>query len=493
MRNYPRQSVAFPANACELPMRSRRPWARVWPAILAFLAAGAIAQDDLPSAVAQPLAAAGIPAASVALHVQALDAAQPRLAHNAETAFNPASVMKLLTTYAALESLGPAYTWRTTALARGEVAGGTLAGDLHLKGSGDPQFVLEQLWLLLRQLRAKGVSRIGGDVVVDRSRFAPAPHDPGAFDGEPLAPYNTGADALLLNYNTLRISLLTDGKRVAALPELLPQGLDLLNFLQPAAGACGDWKDAVLPRLTFGGKRLALFGAYPADCGERVFNVALPDQRRYFEGVFRTLWRELGGRFDGKLRDGPVPAEARPLAQVESPPLAEIIREINKFSNNVMARQLLLTLAAERVGEPATESGGGAAIRAWLAQKGQDFPELVIENGSGLSRSERISAAHLGQLLQMAWRGPLMPEFIASLPVAGVDGTMKRRLAGRPASGHAHLKSGSLAGVRTLAGYVLDQSGRHWALVLLVNDPRAAAARDAQDALVDWLYRGAPD
>jgi D-alanyl-D-alanine carboxypeptidase/D-alanyl-D-alanine-endopeptidase (penicillin-binding protein 4) len=206
--------------------------------------------------------------------------------------------------------------------------------------------------------------------------------------------------------------------------------------------------------------------------------------------VFRQLWQELGGSFDGTVRDAPVPAGALPLAAVESPTLAEAVRDTNKFSNNVMARQLLLTLGAERGTTPADEAQGAAAIRDWLKRKRLDFPELVIENGAGLSRIERISAEHLGQLLLEAWRSPVMPELIASLPVAGVDGTMKRRLNGQPAAGRAHIKSGSLDGVKTMAGYVLDRSGKRWVVVFLVNHPQAVAVREAQDALLEWIYGG---
>jgi D-alanyl-D-alanine carboxypeptidase/D-alanyl-D-alanine-endopeptidase (penicillin-binding protein 4) len=202
------------------------------------------------------------------------------------------------------------------------------------------------------------------------------------------------------------------------------------------------------------------------------------------------LWQELGGSFEGRVRDGPLPDGAVPLAAIESPTLAEAVRDTNKYSNNVMARQILLTLGAERGAVPAGEAQGAAAIRAWLDGKGLRFPELVIENGAGLSRSERISAEHLGRLLLAAWRSPVMPEFMASLPVAGVDGTMKRRLDGQAAAGHAHVKSGSLDGVRTMAGYVLDKDGRRWVLVFLVNHPQAGATRAAQDALLEWVYGG---
>jgi D-alanyl-D-alanine carboxypeptidase/D-alanyl-D-alanine-endopeptidase (penicillin-binding protein 4) len=166
------------------------------------------------------------------------------------------------------------------------------------------------------------------------------------------------------------------------------------------------------------------------------------------------------------------------------------VRDINKFSNNVMARQLFLTLGMEAGKRPAAAEDADAAIRAWLDARGIALPELVLENGSGLSRRERISAEGLGRLLQAAWKSAVMPELLASLPVAATDGTMKRRLKQNGVAGQAHIKTGSLEGVRSIAGWVLDKSGRRWIVVFFVNHANAAAAQPAQDALLEWVHAG---
>jgi len=158
-----------------------------------------------------------------------------------------------------------------------------------------------------------------------------------------------------------------------------------------------------------------------------------------------------------------------------------------------MARQLYLTLGAEGAGEPATLEKADRVIRDWLATKGLSFPEMVLENGSGLSRVERISAQHLGQLLLASFRSPVMPEFIASLPLAAMDGTMKKRLADADVAGQAHIKTGSLTGVRSIAGFMLDAQGRRWVVVSIVNHSNAASAQGAQDALLSWLYQRGAD
>ena len=350
------------------------------------------------------------------------------------------------------------------------------------------------MWLLIKQLRAAGLRHIGGDLVLDRGLFAPAPHDPGVFDGEPLGPYNVGADALLAGFNSIAIRLVAARGKVESTAALLPDRVEVANLLKPAEGPCGDWKDAVrvdMFRHAGGPARLVITGSLAGECGERVLQVALPDHDLYFEGMFRRLWREAGGTIAGAVREGTTPAGARLLASVNSPPLAQLLRDMNKSSNNAMARQVLLTLGAERGARPAREEDGASAVREMLQQDGLDFPELVIENGSGLSRRERISAGSLARLLAAAWAGPLMPELVGSLAIAGVDGTARSRLAGTEIAGRAHLKTGSLRGVRGLAGYVLDRAGRRRIVVFIANHPDAAATRPAQDALLRWVHEGA--
>ena len=493
-------------------------------------AALAAPATPLPAPVARALAAARIPESAVAVVVHRLDApaSAARLAHNAQTPFNPASVMKLVTTYGALEILGPAATWETGAWALGPPdADGRLRGDLYLQGSGDPKFTLEQFTALLRQLRVRGVRQIDGDLRLDRSAFVLPPFDPGAFDGKALRAYNVGPDALLVDFHALRFSLKPEAGGVRLWPETPSAGLVVDAHLVPAAGPCEGWRDRLDIRLSPG--RLEIAGPYPLACGEKTLYLAPLSADAHIEGLFRALWQELGGRFNGRVRDGVTPPEAICLARQSSPPLAEILRDINKWSNNVMARQLFLALGAAPLaggnGENAAGAGKGektpsgqkagnvergkrmarfseapdgedsaararARLRRGLADLGLDFPELVLENGAGLSRQERISAASLDRLLLAAWQSPFMPEFVASLPIAGIDGTLEKRLTDADLVGRAHLKTGTLDGVKAAAGYVFDRQGRRYALTFLINHPQAAAGQAAIDALVAGLIRG---
>ncbi|HLF39742.1 MAG TPA: D-alanyl-D-alanine carboxypeptidase/D-alanyl-D-alanine-endopeptidase, partial [Burkholderiales bacterium] len=450
----------------------------------------------LPGPVARALAQAGIPESAAAFYVHEIGVERPLIAAGAERSMNPASAIKLVTTYAALDLLGPAFQWVTEAYAAGALSDGVLAGDLVLKGRGDPKLTLENFWLLLRSLRGRGLREIRGDLVLDRTYFAANDHDPARFDEQPTRPYNTGPDALLVNFKAVRLTFVPDSEarlvRILAEPAL-PQ-VQIVNRLALVSGPCGDWASRLKVDAQGGSAatRLTFSGRFAATCGERARSYSVLPHAHYVLGLFRELWRELGGTFTGTVRDGAAGADARLIAAVESPALAQVVRDMNKFSNNVMARQLFLTLGAEGAGEPATAEKADRVIREWLAGKGLSVPELILENGSGLSRNERISARNLGLLLLSSFRSPVMPELIASLPLAAVDGTMKKRLADADVAGQAHIKTGSLTGVRSIAGYMLDAQGRRLVVVSMVNHPNAGNAQAAQDALLTWIYnRGA--
>ena len=454
---------------------------------LAILALPALA-GGLPPSVLQALKAAQIPTASVSIVVQPVGTAQPLVAHNAAQPMNPASVMKLVTTYAALDLLGPAWTWKTTAWTETAAVDGVLNGNLYLKGSGDPRFAIEHLWDLLRQLRVRGIQKIRGDIVLDRTVFDVPASDPGAFDDKPMRPYNVGPDGLLINLRALRFALLPDSGRPRVLLETPSAGLRVDNQLRSGDGGCGsNWKDLINVRLISesNGDRLEFSGTYSARCGEKTLNLSPLPADGQAGGLIRALWQELGGIFDGQVRGGTVAPGAQLIATHESPPLADIVRDINKYSNNVMARQVYLTLG--NGSGPATAERARQRITEWLNARGLHFSELEIENGSGLSRYERISADSLNRLLLDAWKNPVMPEFVSSMPIVGADGTMKKRLKDSEASGRAHIKTGTINGVKAAAGFALDAQGRRYAVSFLINDPRAQAGGAAIDALLLWV------
>ena len=489
---------------------STRRCARAVAGLLAALTMqAALARDELPAAVAAALKRQQLPAEALVAYVVELDgrgiAARrppaPRLAFRAAEPVNPASLMKLYTTGAALELLGPAWSWSTSVSTTGPVVDGVLTGDLVVQGRGDPTLVIERLWLLLRQVQQRGIREVRGDIVLDSSAFrldAADVGDPADFDGERFRPYNVRPDALLLNLKSLTLGFVPDGPRgVAHVSTDAPlAGVQVDATVPLAPGDCGDWRGAL--RADFADPaRVRFAGHYPGSCGEKSWPVAYAEPASYNVRLVAAMWHDLGGQLSGAVRSGTAPTSSYPLFDAASPPLAAVVRDINKFSNNVMAQQLFLSLglsaaapaAAASANAPAsTAATARGAVRELVrARAGCGDSEFTIDNGSGLSRLSRSSARCMGAWLQAMWASPVMPELMSSLPLVGIDGTTRRP--GRDwgaALGRAHLKTGSLRDAAGLAGYVLGASGRRYAFVAIVNHPNAAAARPVLDALVQW-------
>ena len=465
-----------------------------WPASQAVAQPVAAAQSiqSLPSEVQQAWRATRLPDSTLSLVVHELDGQQRLASINGVTPRNPASVMKMVTTWAALSGLGPEYSWRTAFYTRADAqvdAEGTLAGPLYLKAGGDPFLTMDELWSLLRELRLRGVKNLT-EVVVDRSRFGNVALDPGAFDGAADRPYNASPDAMMVGLGTVRLVFMPDPHARKWIPIVDPpmQGIRVQGSVEWSNARCPGSPNVSTQVRRLGKETLIdVKGTVAGSCGEfSLYRLALP-QPQHFEAMFRMLWKELGGTLARGLREGAVPSNARLLAWHDSETLADTIRLVNKQSNNVMARMLLLTLGAEQRASGATSQTGAAAALDVLRTQGVDVRGWVLENGSGLSRLERLTADGLAGMLEIAWRSPLMPEFMSSLAISGVDGTVRRRLRNDETRGMAHLKTGTLRDSRALAGYVLGASGRRYVLVAMINHEQAAGTGKFLDSVVQWL------
>ena len=448
-------------------------------------------QAELPASVADALKQASIPQQSVAVYVQAVEGKTPMLSQNADKSMNPASVMKLVTTQAALDLLTPSYRWKTEIYRDGNLNNGVLNGNLIIKGYGDPNFKSTDFWRMLMSLQQAGIKEIKGDLIIDKSYFAKSFGARHTFDNETWRAYNAEPSAFLVNGRNTSFKFTASENGVSVNQEFELPEVQVINNMKLVQGVCGEWRS----RFGYTVKSLenkatiTFSGSFSPDCGERYLELSVFDDEKYAFYTFRKLWAELGGKFKGTLKIQDTPVAAVKILEQVSDPLGYVIRDINKWSNNLMARQLLLTLAAEKNGAPATEVKGTEAINTWLASKGLKFNELVIENGSGLSRIERISAAHLGQLLVSSYASPVMPELMASLPILAQDGTIKKRLNDSPSAARAHLKTGSIDGVSAIAGYVLDANNHRHVVVMIVNHAKAAASKNAQDALIEWVHQ----
>jgi len=462
-----------------------------------ILAAAAPANAALPRPVAAALRAADLPSDAIGVVVQRLRDGRTVVSHRARASMQPASTLKLLTSLAALEILGPAYRGRSELRARADVADGVLAGDLALAGLGDMDLDWRAFEGLLRRARQQGIREIRGDLVLDRSFFAPARSDLGLapFDETPEFRYNVIPDALLLNTNLVQLELFSDGNavRVAMAPEL--DGVTVEPRFTLVQRDCDRWEDGwIAPEVeeTHGALVIRLRGEFPVDCAAST-EINVLDRLAFADRLFRSSWRRLGGTFSGRTREGSADAGARTLAEHRSRPLSEVTRDINKRSDNPITRTVFLTLGALSFSPSSLPTSERAALqlRDWLARRGIGAEGLVLENGSGLSRRERIRPLQLAAVLRAGARSEWAPEFLASLPIVAIDGAMRKRLGGSPAAGRARIKTGTLRDVAAIAGYVKDSAGETYVVVAMINHERATRelARPILDSLVDWVAR----
>lgn len=450
----------------------------------------------LPDPVLRILDAYSVSHDGFSAYVHEIGAEEPLIAFNADVARNPASTIKLLTTFIGLESLGPTYKWKTEAWLNGPLNknNGALSGDLVLKGYGDPYLVLERFWLFLRQLRGQGLRNIDGDLLIDDTYFDLGDEKPGDFDGEALRVYNVVPSAMLVNFQAVRLTFRPDPEeqRVQIVAEPRPANLDMMNQLRLVSGGCGGYQNGIGISASDLEVRdeIVLSGRFGRSCREYNITRTVLQPPTYTYGLFRSLWEEQGGKLKGEMRLGEVNEDMELFITVVSPPLTEVIASINKWSNNVMARHILLTMGAETFGAPATVEKGRAAAKLALRERGLEFPELVLDNGAGLSRDVRIAPASLGKVLLVASQSPWQPEYQSSLALAGLDGTMRRRFTNEEMTGRMHLKSGRLNGVYGLAGYAQSDSGRRYVVVVMQNYPSAhrGPGEEAQSALLRWVY-----
>lgn len=454
------------------------------------LAAPAAAKG-LPGTVTKTLKKYKIPSSALSVIVQGVRSKSARVRLNGGTARNPASTMKLVTSWAALDALGPAHTFKTEIFALGKVSKGVLQGDLAIRGRGDPYLVLEELWKMLGELRRLGIREVRGDLLVDNSLHVLEPNTPGAFDGGTHRLYNVIPTALTVNFNATRFIFnppgALAGERITTVPGL--PNLNIQDRMKRTRSRCNSRNIDVRMQVV-NSTDVRFTGSLPAACVNYELSRSTMDTADYAFGAFKSTWAQWGGTITGELKQGTVPAGKKPLMVWDSPPLAELLRPVNKWSNNVMARLLLYAVGTKRKRPPVSRADGAAAVSAHLKQRGLDTSKLVIDNGSGLSRTARVSADFLNALLVKAWHQPHMPEFISSMSISGIDGTLRTRFRRGQERGRMHLKTGLLKNVISISGYVLAKSGRVYAVTMILNHGRArnGSGRALQNAVLKWVH-----
>ena len=408
------------------------------------------------------------------------DTGEPITAYNEKLPLNPASNIKLITSYCALKELKPNFRFATkfytdTPLQNGEI------NNLWVKGEGDPSMVNESLLAMVQNLKNFGLRKINGDIYIDASYFD-AQDYPGRQDNNERA-YNATTSATSLNFNSVEVQI--DGKQAHLLPET--PYLKLNNRLKIGG------KRAQVMMSTQPGKGIEIVtvsGRIPARAAPFSLyrNIYRPPD--FFGHSLMAIFQQEGIRVTGRVKMGT--AEGKTLFwKWESKPLHEIVRDMNKFSNNFIAEQLTKFLGAKELGAPGTTDKGVEVFKNCLAKMGVDTKNLSLENGSGLSYNNQATAEQLVKVLSAGFRDPqLREDFISSLSVGGVDGTMKRRHLPKELEGVLRAKTGSLNGISTLAGFVPAEKGRFIAFAILMNKTKGnlQELHRIQDAIVlDWI------
>jgi D-alanyl-D-alanine carboxypeptidase/D-alanyl-D-alanine-endopeptidase (penicillin-binding protein 4) len=455
-----------------------------------------------PSNVLSALREAGVPYDSLGFYAKRVDARRPFAALNEEQPFVLASTAKVVTSLAALDLLGPSYQWSTHAFAKGAIVDGRLDGDLLIVGGGNATLSSDALRRWFARLHEQGLREVGGNIVLDRFAFSLRADDL-ARTPRPDAdrPHHVWPDALSLDEGVLRVEV-----------ESLPKGRTAVRVLPPLADVQVVNSVARLPgchahaELAPAGPgvaslKLTVTSATTPTCGIQQIAFVPMSHAEFTTRAIAGLWAESGGVLKGKVvdrhasegsavvqQDGGGNFEL-PFAVHSSEKLPLVVREINKTSNNMLARNLLLSLSPGFPLQPATLDAARERVQAWLRTQGLKDGDIEIDSGSGLSRLERGKPRAMVQLLSQAWKSPTSNAFVESLPIAGVDGTLANRFQAGESTGRAFLKTGTLIDTRALAGYVKARSGKVYAVAAIVNHPFAAQATPALDALIEWIAR----
>lgn len=472
---------------------------------------------QLRQELTQQIQAAGLQPDQVALLVMPVEPGhltRPVIAHNADSLMQPASTLKLLTSAVALDQLGPLWRGETELLANPADLTqarqqGVLRQPLFVRGKGNPDLDYAALSFLLAQLYNEGVRDLQGGVVLDRSWFRPALPDPAtpAFDESPRARYNHIPDALSLNQQMVQLRLQSDANtvRLSTLPAFA--NLELSAELRLTDSRCDQFNGQRLQlneqTLPDGRIRLMLRGEFPRHCLHEE-DAAWLSREAQWQLSLQQFWRQLGGHTTTPLqvRHGQTPDDAVAVAQHFSRPLPQLLQQLNKNSDNGLARTLALQLGALRL-EPVSTTrpapqpvdtapansveAAEQMVKSWLKQRQLPAEGLVLDNGSGLSRQARISVSQLAALLQYAWQQPWGLDLASSLPRAGTDGTLQNRMRTSPARDRARLKTGTLRNGTGLAGYVFDRQQRPWIFVGLVNAEQGVAK--GRPLLDQWVQQ----
>ncbi|MEB3328068.1 MAG: D-alanyl-D-alanine carboxypeptidase/D-alanyl-D-alanine-endopeptidase [Candidatus Sericytochromatia bacterium] len=435
------------------------------------------------------------PEAHVGISVLRYTTGQVLYEREANKLFTPASVQKLATAGVALARLGVASRFRTRVVTAGLLENGVLHGDLALKGDGDPMLTQADLGTLATQVAAAGIREVVGDLVGDATVFAPEARGPAGWATDDVGQaYAATVSGLTLNRNALTVSLMPGSRPGAPLEVGLSPSSRYIQVRNRAstlaAGEQGTLGIGFLATGTPWSETLSITGALPLGTERQVSTLAMADPARFTLIAFKEALVRQGVRWRGQARLGPAPAGARTVASHASPPLSDVIGEMLRESDNLIAETLLLHVGCRGQGGPGTWEKGVTELRGFLERAGWKPDSYRLADGSGLSRYNAVSPGQLTRLLHhLPTQGAAYPALLVGLPVSGVSGTLKGRLTGAALRGRLRAKTGTMSGVSSLAGYLDTRDGQTLVLAILANGfiGSPGKLRALQDGIVELL------
>ena len=446
---------------------------------------------SIPNDLAQEIAHIPLNKHNYSIHIQATNSSQPVASWRTHVKRSPASVIKLFTTYSALLDLGFDYRWETKFFYTGRIRNGVLKGDLYVKASGDPTLATKHIYDIASQVRAAGITKIQGNIIIDRTLFQVTSKNNSGFDKNVYSPYNAMPDAIMFNKRKSTFCITPQGKRAKIVKDVPDKSYKIVNKLKMVNGSCRrgrSWPRVSIKTNSSSRSTIFLTGKLSKRCGKRTICKVVSMPHRAFYYALRNGLKNIGVHMTGILKLKRVPSKAKYLFSHHSESLENVISTIAKKSDNLMARQLMLTLGSKHYAAPSTTYKSRKAIEGILnryniLEKGKTF----IANGSGLSRSAKLTAKSLANLLHHGAEN-YGQRWMDTLAIAGIDGTIKRRFSNSSVYGRAWMKTGTIKGVKNIAGYVEGASGQRYVVVVLVNDKysRKYGAKLA-NSIIEWV------
>ncbi len=451
------------------------------------------AQRDLSRAINHALLSECVSKESTSVRVVDVHSGRVLYDRKGKKLLIPASVQKVIITAAALQRMGANYRFKTTFYRTGPVEKSVIKGDLIIRGGGDPKLVVEKVWLISQHLNHLGISKIDGDLVVDNTFFDTHKKAPSWNGRNSQRPHDARLGALSVNFNTIAVIVSPGEKPGDKLNAAILPKTDYVKLVNNGV-TIGRKKHAIKAWHSYknGKVMVTVSGKMGTGIKSKTIYLSVEDPGRYAGEVFKSYLAKAGVTVEGRVAMGHTPRHAALLMVHESEPLAVILRYLNKYSNNFIAEQIAKSMAAESSQSPGSHAKALQILRSFLNNLGVDMREVKLADASGLSRKNRMTTALTTDFLTKVYkRFDIGPDFVATLGIMGVDGSVRDRMKGAYSKVLSRVKTGSLSKVSSLAGYVSGAKGGLYSFAIFLNNVNCGYKEvdQIEDTIVTNIYK----